>query len=68
MFETVVPESFAKKSRRIFYETLPVSVALHAIVVAGCLVAAGCRGTSPDPRVDELKRRQAEVEGRLASI
>jgi protein TonB len=39
MFETVVPETAAPKSRRLFYETLPLSVALHAIA-AGALVAA----------------------------
>lgn len=40
MFETVVPEVAQAKSRRVFYETLPVSIALHAIVIAACLTGA----------------------------
>ncbi len=40
MFETVVPEITQSRSRKVFYETLPVSIALHAIVVATCVVAA----------------------------
>lgn len=32
------------------------------------LAVAACRGTSPDPRVEELKRRLAEAEGRLEAI
>lgn len=39
MFETVAPEKFAPRSRRVFYETLPVSIALHAAVAAAFLVA-----------------------------
>lgn len=38
MFETVVPETHVKRSRRIFYETLPVSIAVHALAVAGILL------------------------------
>jgi hypothetical protein len=40
MFETVVPEISQSRSRKVFYETLPVSIALHIIVVASCVVAA----------------------------
>jgi len=41
MFETVVPQSVSKRSsRRVFYETLPVSLALHGIVGAVAVVAA----------------------------
>src|SRR5438270_4277392 len=40
MFETVVPEVAQARSRRVFYETLPVSIALHAIVVAACFTGA----------------------------
>src|SRR5438445_2640920 len=40
MFETVVPETFESRSRRIFYETLPVSLAVHAIAVGGMVTAA----------------------------
>jgi protein TonB len=38
MFETVVPQTFGRRSRRLFYETLPVSIGLHA-AVAGALLA-----------------------------
>jgi len=38
MFETVAPEAFAKRSHRVFYQTLPVSLTLHALVVAGIAV------------------------------
>ena len=37
MFETVAPETFQRRSRRLFYETLPLSIALHA----GAIAAAG---------------------------
>ena len=40
MFETVVPETVARPSRRIFYESLPVSLAVHAVAVAGILVSS----------------------------
>src|SRR3954453_18666913 len=40
MFETVVPEIAQRRSRRVFYETLPVSIALHAIVIAACVAGA----------------------------
>jgi periplasmic protein TonB len=40
MFETVVPETFAKRSKRVFYETLPVSIAAHAIAITGALLGA----------------------------
>src|SRR5437763_15211349 len=35
MFESVVPEVVARRSRRIFYETLPVSLIVHAAAIAG---------------------------------
>lgn len=38
MFETVAPEAFAKRSHRVFYQTLPVSLTLHALVVAGIAI------------------------------
>lgn len=31
MFETVVPETFETRSKRLFYETLPVSIGLHVV-------------------------------------
>jgi protein TonB len=53
MFETVVPEATIRKSRRIFYETLPVSIALHLIVVFGVILSAVWNVAFPDysPRV-----------------
>lgn len=39
MFETVVPEAVAPRSRKLFYETLPVSVALHALACGAVLLA-----------------------------
>lgn len=39
MFETVVPETVAKRSRALFYETLPLSLAIHALAIFGALVA-----------------------------
>lgn len=38
MFETVAPEAFAKRSQRVFYQTLPVSLTLHALVVGGIAI------------------------------
>jgi protein TonB len=37
MFESVAPETFQVRSRRLFYETLPVSISLHAIALATLL-------------------------------
>jgi len=39
MFETVAPEAFVPRTRRVFYETLPVSIAVHA-VAAGAVLAS----------------------------
>lgn len=39
MFETVVPETAAPRSRKLFYETLPISVGLHALAVGAVIVA-----------------------------
>lgn len=39
MFETVVPETVAPRSRRLQYETLPVSLTLHSVVAASLLLA-----------------------------
>jgi len=38
MFESVAPEAFSKRSHRIFYQTLPVSITVH--VIAGAIVLA----------------------------
>jgi TonB family protein len=40
MFETVVPELVGRPSRRVFYETLPVSLAAHALAIGGILMAS----------------------------
>ncbi|MEA2339089.1 MAG: uncharacterized protein QOE82_3096 [Thermoanaerobaculia bacterium] len=39
MFETVAPEAFRPRSRRVFYETLPVSIAAHVIAVGAALAS-----------------------------
>lgn len=38
MFETVAPETFAPRSRRLLYETLPLSITLHALAVAAVIL------------------------------
>jgi periplasmic protein TonB len=48
MFESVVPETFQTRSKRLFYETLPVSIALHAIVIAGVLATTLWRVVFPE--------------------
>lgn len=48
MFETVAPETFAPRSRKVFYETLPVSIAVHAIAVCGVLLASVWQVTFPN--------------------
>jgi len=40
MFETVVPETFEVRSRRVLYESLPVSIVIHAAAIAGLGIAA----------------------------
>jgi protein TonB len=35
MFETVAPRAFQTRNRRVFYETLPISIAAHLIAVGG---------------------------------
>ena len=40
MFESVVPEVVARPSRRIFYETLPVSLVVHAAAIGGVVVSS----------------------------
>lgn len=37
MFETVVPEITARRSRKLLYETLPLSLAVHALALATAL-------------------------------
>jgi protein TonB len=51
MFETVLPETFTRRSRRLFYESLPLSLALHVAgagaVVASALWTVGFPSQSP---------------------
>jgi protein TonB len=39
MFETVAPETFRPRSRRVFYETLPVSIAVHLVAVGAAIAS-----------------------------
>jgi len=39
MFETVAPETFRPRSRRVFYETLPLSLAIHLVGVGAAFVS-----------------------------
>lgn len=63
MFESVAPETFAPRSRKVFYETLPVSIALHAIAVAGILIAGVWHVSFPDqsPKLTALYQVMAEL-------
>src|SRR5437016_11041777 len=40
MFESVVPEVVARRSRRVLYNTLPVSLFVHAAAIAGVLISS----------------------------
>jgi protein TonB len=37
MFETVAPQAFQTRSRRVFYETLPLSIAVHVVGIGAAL-------------------------------
>jgi len=39
MFESVAPEAFVPRTRRVFYETLPVSIAVHVVAVGAALAS-----------------------------
>jgi len=39
MFESVAPETFQTRSKRLMYETLPLSIALHLIVIAAVVAS-----------------------------
>ena len=39
MFESVAPETFQTRSKRLMYETLPLSIALHLIVIAAVMAS-----------------------------
>ncbi len=55
MFETVAPETFAPRSRRIFYETLPLSIAFHGLVIATAVIVAAWNVVFPahTPRLSQ---------------
>jgi periplasmic protein TonB len=38
MFETVAPEIAGRRSRKVFYETLPLSLGLHGVVIMAAMV------------------------------
>lgn len=40
MFETVAPETFELRSRKALYESLPISIALHAVAIGAAFVIA----------------------------
>jgi TonB family protein len=48
MFESVAPETFAPRSRRLFYEGLPMSIAAHLVVGFAFVVAGSWNVTFPD--------------------
>lgn len=39
MFETVAPELTSRRSRKVFYETLPLSLGVHGIVIAAIMAS-----------------------------
>ena len=47
MFETVAPEKFFPRSRKALYESLPVSIALHVLIVLAIMFSALWRGEFP---------------------
>src|SRR5438045_9341833 len=49
MFESVAPEAFVRRSHRIFYQTLPVSVTAHVLVAAAFVGHMLWRVGGPQP-------------------
>lgn len=47
MFETVAPQTFLPRSRRLFLETLPLSVGVHALAAAALVIAGIWQVTFP---------------------
>ena len=47
MFETVAPDAFSRRDRHVFYETLPASIALHAIAAVAVAVMIAAQVTLP---------------------
>lgn len=56
MFESVAPETFVPRSRKIFYESLPASIAVHVAVAALIVVAGTWRVSFPNesPRMTTM--------------
>jgi protein TonB len=48
MFETVAPETFFPRSRKVFYESLPLSILVHAVVIGSFMAAGLWKVTFPD--------------------
>lgn len=63
MFETVVPENFTHRSRKVFYESLPVSIGVHAVAIFGILVASVWQVSFPkqSPKLNSLYSLVAEL-------
>ncbi len=53
MFETVAPETFERRSKLTFYESLPVSLAAHGIVIVAAVIITvwNVRFPAQSPRV-----------------
>jgi periplasmic protein TonB len=47
MFETVAPEAFQKRSRGVFFKTLPLSIAVHLIAIAAVMAGMFWRVVFP---------------------
>ncbi len=47
MFESVAPETFVPRSRKVFYESLPMSIAAHVVVAVTLIVAGTWEVTFP---------------------
>jgi protein TonB len=56
MFESVAPETFVPRSRKVLYESLPMSIAAHAVVGAVVLVVSTWNVQFPtnSPRLNML--------------
>jgi protein TonB len=48
MFETVAPETFYPRSRKVFYESLPLSILVHAVVIGAFMGVGLWKVTFPD--------------------
>jgi protein TonB len=62
MFETVAPETFFPRSRKVFYESLPLSILVHAVVIGAFMGVGLWKVTFPDqtPKMITLYTLAAE--------